>query len=79
MKICVNIKASLSKGSGNVEIRTGSPTGKIIGIIKIKASSEAEQAISCKLDNVKGIKDIYLKFNINKKSKAALDWISFSK
>jgi len=77
----VNASINSIKGSGKIEIRQDSLTGKLLGVIQIsqKTNTSDFAILSSKLKKVKGSKDIYLKFQFEKQGMAEIDWISFSK
>ncbi|MCK5465121.1 MAG: carbohydrate-binding protein, partial [Bacteroidales bacterium] len=68
------------KGSGQIEIRQDSPAGLLLGFVDVP-KTKGQHGFSMvygKLKEVKGVKDIYLVFKGNAKSKFELDWFSFS-
>jgi hypothetical protein len=76
-KIIANIAFIGRKGT--LEIRTNAPNGKCIGSVKIDSKNYNNnfQNIACKIDQVVGNQDIYLRFKGSENSSLQLDWIEF--
>jgi hypothetical protein len=70
---------SLSGEPGQIEIRTGSPEGKLLGIISMRPPEYLKelQVVSCELNGVTGREDIVLKFTGDETSTFELDWFRF--
>jgi len=69
------------KGSGQIEIRQGSPSGFILGVVDVPKMKGNDDFVllSGNIKEARGIKDIYLVFKGKPKSEFELDWFSFSK
>ena len=66
-------------GNGQIELRVGDPSGKLIGTCKV-ASTGNEQSwktISCKVNKVTGVQDLYLKFTGGEGKLFNFDWWQF--
>jgi len=68
------------KGKGHVEIRQDSTSGLLLGMADIPKMKVADDfmMVSGKMKEATGIKDIYLVFKGNSRSKFYLDWFSLS-
>jgi hypothetical protein len=71
----------VKKGSGQIEIRQDGPSGFILGVVDIPRIKDKHDymMVSGKINEAKGIKDIYLVFRGKFNSEFELDWFSFSK
>ena len=51
-------------GNGQIELRVGNPSGMLIGTCKVDPAGDIQtwKTISCKVDKVTGVQDLYLKF-----------------
>jgi hypothetical protein len=69
------------KGSGQLEIRQDGPSGLLLGVVDVPKMKGHDDfvLVSGKINEVKGIKDIYLVFKGKPRSEFDLDWFSFSK
>ena len=69
------------QGNGTLEIREGGLKGKLLGCISIKASdisADTWQLFSSKIKEVKGKRDLYLRFKGSKDFKVMLDFFKFT-
>jgi hypothetical protein len=70
---------SISGGKGQIEIRAGSPEGKLLGAVRVLSAEDpgSLQVVSCEMEGGKGRKDIVLRFNGDETSTFELDWYRF--
>jgi arabinoxylan arabinofuranohydrolase len=65
--------------SGAIELRLGSPDGRLVGICKVGNTGgwQAWKAVSCKVDGSAGVHDLYLKFTGKDGALFNFDWWRF--
>ncbi|MGC4074886.1 MAG: glycoside hydrolase family 43 protein [Nibricoccus sp.] len=64
---------------GTIELRLGSPTGKLIGTCKVSGTGgwQAWKSVSCKVSDATGVQDLYLKFEGGNKQLLNIDHWKF--
>lgn len=74
-----SVGSATSKGS--IEIRVDDKNGKLLGILPVKATGgdKVWKTLSCKINSVKGIHDIYLVFKGGDGNLFNLDWWKLTK
>ena len=67
-------------GKGKMEIRVDSLSGPLLGTIPVNATSISAkyQNVSCKIDDINGRKDLYLKFVGTEKYRVEIDYFRFT-
>ncbi|WP_343532815.1 glycoside hydrolase family 43 protein [Pedobacter sp.] len=70
-----------ANSDGKIEIRVGSKTGKLLGVLQVKSTGGAEnwKLQSCKVANLKGVHDLYLVFVGSGNNLFDFDWWTFRK
>ncbi|TCC93649.1 carbohydrate-binding protein [Pedobacter frigiditerrae] len=70
-----------STGSNNtVELRLGSPTGKIVGKMAVPNTSNGQtwKTVSCKVDGAIGLQDLFITIKGSETPEVNMDWWEFS-
>jgi arabinoxylan arabinofuranohydrolase len=67
-------------GNGQIELRLGDLEGTLIGTCKVASTGDMQtwKTISCKVNKVTGVQDIYLKFTGGEGKLFNFDWWQFS-
>jgi arabinoxylan arabinofuranohydrolase len=67
-------------GNGQIELRLGNPAGTLIGTCKVASTGDMQtwKTISCKVNKVTGVQDLYLKFTGGEGKLFNFDWWQFS-
>ena len=67
-------------GNGQIELRVGDPSGKLIGTCKVEPTGDMQnwKTLSCKVNKVTGVQDLYLKFTGGEGKLFNFDWWQFS-
>jgi arabinoxylan arabinofuranohydrolase len=67
-------------GNGQIELRVGDPSGTVIGTCKVASTGNEQtwKTISCKVNKVPGVQDLYLKFTGGEGKLFNFDWWQFS-
>jgi len=67
-------------GNGQIEIRMGDPSGTLIGTCKVDPTGDMQiwRTISCKVNKITGVQDLYLKFTGGEGKLFNFDWWQFS-
>lgn len=77
----VGFRASAASDTegGTIEIRIGSPTGKLAGTCEIGNTDgwQAYQTVECAVENCTGTQDVYLLFKGEEGYLLNLDWVAF--
>lgn len=76
----INFSVSSITGKGKIEIREGSPSGKLLGTCAIPKTESYKnyKIISSKLQNNAGTNSLYFVFKGKNKEFARLDWFNFT-
>ena len=66
--------------NGQVELRVGDSSGTLIGTCQVASTGDAQtwKTISCKVNKVSGVQDLYLKFTGGEGKLFNFDWWQFS-
>ncbi len=65
----------------SIELRLGEPSGEIIGACKISPASGQQEwkTVSCKVEKVTGVQDLYMVFKGDNEQLIKVDWWKFDK
>lgn len=71
----IKANATSNSGKGSIEVRAGSPEGRLLGTLPL--TEKAGQSITCSLDSISGKNDIVLVCKGENDVEITLDWIRF--
>jgi arabinoxylan arabinofuranohydrolase len=75
-----NISIASTGNDNTVELRLGSPTGKVVGKLAVPNTSNSQtwKTISCNVDGAIGLQDLYITLNGSETPEVNMDWWGFS-